>query len=598
MSGSAADVERRKQQALLTDIRQRLQAPVSGLVGYGEVLHQEATRLALTAVLPDLERINQAAGELSEMVDRMLDDDHSRRLSKTGDFAEAEKMLRHDLRNPLNAIKGYSELILEELEDADRVEIHADLEKLLGESNQLLVQLDDIVSFARNQSVAEVADSAQSALSTSVAAFLEDTRSLADETLAVEDTGRILVVDDIESNRDLLARRLETDGHRVTVAADGEQALEILGEQEFDLVLLDLMMPGLSGFDVLQRLKVDSELRDIPVIMISALDETDSVIRCIEAGADDYLPKPFNPILLKARIRSGLEKKQWSDSERRQRRFIRQAFARFISPAVVDQLVSDPSRLSLGGERVDITCIFTDLAGFTTLIENLEPPVVLPLLNSYLDGLCRIVLEHDGTIDKIVGDALHAFFGAPVEQHDHPQRAMTCALALAKFADEFANQEIAIGLGFGHTRIGVHSGIAVVGNFGGDSFFDYTAHGDVVNSAARLETANKPLGTRTCVSGATASRCPGIGFRPVGKLLLKGKAQELEAFEPFPENDRERAPLDAYADAFTLMENGESDALEAFLKLHEAYPGDPLAEFHAKRLSAGESGTVIDLDNA
>jgi class 3 adenylate cyclase len=431
-----------------------------------------------------------------------------------------------------------------------------------------------------------------------VAAFLEDTRSLADEDLTAEETGRILVVDDIESNRDLLARRLETDGHRVTVAADGEQALEILKEQEFDLVLLDLMMPGLSGFDVLQRLKIDSELRDIPVIMISALDETDSVIRCIEAGADDYLPKPFNPILLKARIRSGLEKKQWSDSERQQRKFIRQAFARFISPAVVDQLVSDPSRLSLGGERKDLTCIFTDLAGFTTLIENLEPPVVLPLLNRYLDGLCKIVLEHDGTIDKIVGDALHAFFGAPVEQLDHPQRAMTCALALAEFADDFANQEIAVELGFGHTRIGVHSGVAVVGNFGGDSFFDYTAHGDVVNSAARLETANKPLGTRTCVSGATASRCPNIEFRPVGKLLLKGKAQEIEAFEPFPKNDSRRAPPDEYDKAFALLQDGKPSALAAFMDLQRAYPEDPLAAFHAKRLSAGESGTVINLDSA
>ena len=287
MSGPAADVERRKRQALLADIRQRLQAPVSGLVGYGEVLHQEATRLALMDVLPDLDRISQAAGELSDMVDQMLDDDHSRRLSRTGDVSEAEKMLRHDLRNPLNAIKGYSELLLEELEDGGRIEIRADLEKLLGESNRLLAQLDDIVSFARDQSVTRTADASQSALSTSVAAFLEDTRSLADEDLTAEETGRILVVDDIESNRDLLARRLETDGHRVTVAADGEQALEILKEQEFDLVLLDLMMPGLSGFDVLQRLKVDSELRDIPVIMISALDEVDSVIRCIEAGADD-----------------------------------------------------------------------------------------------------------------------------------------------------------------------------------------------------------------------------------------------------------------------------------------------------------------------
>ena len=598
MSGRAADEDGRKRQALLADIRQRLHAPVSALVGYGEVLHQEAMRLGLEEMLPDLDRIGQAAGELSDMVDRMLDGDHSRRLTETGDVAEAEKMLRHDLRNPLNAITGYSELLLEDLEENAQIEMRADLEKLLTESNRLLAQLDDIVRFARNQTVAESADAEQSVLTTSAADFLESLRPLAEDKLEVEDTGRILVVDDIESNRDLLARRLTADGHRVTVAAGGEQALEILQGQEFDLVLLDLMMPGLSGFDVLQRLKKSSDLRDIPVIMISALDETDSVVRCIEAGADDYLPKPFNPILLKARIKSGLEKKQWSDSERQQRRFIRKAFARFISPAVVDQLLSDPSRLTLGGERVELTCIFTDLAGFTTLIENCEPAEVLPLLNKYLDGLCNIVLEHDGTIDKIVGDALHAFFGAPVAQHDHPQRAMTCALALAEFADEFIIQERAVELGFGHTRIGVHTGVAVVGNFGGDAFFDYTAHGDVVNSAARLETANKRLGTRTCVSGNTASRCHGISFRPVGNLLLKGKAQELEAFEPIPRNDSGRAPLDEYNVAFALLQKSDPNALSEFIALREAYPEDPLAAFHAKRLSTGKNGTIIVLDGA
>jgi len=597
MREPAADVERRKRQALLADIRQRLQAPVSALVGYGEVLTQQATRLAQEEMLPDLDRIMRAAVELSDMVDHMLDDDHSRRLSETGDVSEAEKMLRHDLRNPLNAITGYSELLLDELEDNGRTEMRSDLQMLLTESNRLLAQLDDIVSFARNQSVIEGEDADQSTLTPSVATFLESIHSLADEELAAQDTGRILVVDDIESNRDLLARRLGADGHLVTVAAGGEEALEILQGQEFDLVLLDLMMPGLSGFDVLRRLKENSDLRDIPVIMISALDETDSVIRCIEAGADDYLPKPFNPILLKARIKSGLEKKQWSDSERQQRRFIRQAFARFISPAVVDQLVSDPSRLSLGGERVELTCIFTDLAGFTTLIESYEPSVVLPLLNRYLDGLCRIVLEHDGTIDKIVGDALHVFFGAPVEQFDHPQRAMTCALALTEFAEKFVTQENAVELGFGHTRICVHTGVAVVGNFGGESFFDYTAHGDVVNSAARLETANKHLGTRTCVSGTTASRCPEFRFRPVGKLLLKGKTQEIEAFEPFPENDAKRAPADEYNNAFALLRSCDPGALTEFMKLREAYPDDPLTAFHATRLSAGEHGTVVVLDS-
>jgi adenylate cyclase len=151
-------------------------------------------------------------------------------------------------------------------------------------------------------------------------------------------------------------------------------------------------------------------------------------------------------------------------------------------------------------------------------------------------------------------------------------------------------------LGFGHTRIGVHTGMAVVGNFGGESFFDYTAHGDVVNSAARLESANKPLGTRTCVSADTASRCQGLSFRPVGGLLLKGKAQEIEAFEPLLEDDSSRAPIDEYTGAFEMLRNGDPGALAAFQTLQNTYPEDPLPAFHVKRLSAGEFGTIIALD--
>ena len=218
------------------------------------------------------------------------------------------------------------------------------------------------------------------------------------------------------------------------------------------------------------------------------MNETDSVLRCIEAGAQDYLLKPFDPVLLKARIGAGLESKQWTDDERKQRDFIRKAFSRFISPGVVDQLMTNPERLSLGGERLDITCVFTDLAGFTALIEDSEPTRVLPALNQYLDGLCRIVLEHEGTIDKIVGDALHAFFGAPLPQPDHPERAMRCVLELDRYARSFVETGEGSALGFGATRIGVHSGPAVGGIIGKQKL-SFDLWGDTVNLVSRLESA-------------------------------------------------------------------------------------------------------------
>jgi class 3 adenylate cyclase len=509
--------------------------------------------------------------------------------------ADAEKRLRHDLRTPINGVKGYCEMLLEDLDDLGGEHLRSDFEKLLKETNRLLSQLGSIVTFSRDEG-----DQAAPTLGEDAAAILSDLlaeRREADEgPLPPEETGYILVVDDIESNRDLLSRRLAADGHRVAVACDGREAVDRLQAEDFDLVLLDLMMPVMNGFEVLAHMKRDANLKRVPVVMVSALDESESVIRCIEAGADDYLPKPVNPILLKARIRAGLEKKQWMDEEQRQKRFIRQAFSRFVAQAVVDQLIADPDSLSLGGTRRDLTVLFTDLAGFTSLIEGAEPSEVLPVLNGYLDGLCRIVLDHAGTIDKIVGDALHAFFGAPLEQPDHPARAMDCALALDAYASDFVGQGKAKELGFGETRIGIHSGSAVIGNFGGDSFFDYTAHGDVVNTAARMESVNKHLGTRICVTGETAARCHEHRFRPVGTLVLKGKSQGVEAFEPVAAAAAGTEGFQAYLAAFRLMADDDPDAAEAFRRLAEADPGDRLAAFHARRLAAGEQGAVVVLD--
>jgi class 3 adenylate cyclase len=484
-------------------------------------------------------------------------------------------------------------MLIEDLEDHSADHLRPDLEKLLGQSNQLLSGLDDLVRFSRGgeAGLEDPAAGGESAMTR----LIESMGHVEESNLKAE-TGQILVVDDIEANRDLLSRRLLRDGHRVTTAADGREALLLLEGEPFDLVLLDLMMPGMNGYEALRRMKSDPKMRNIPVIMVSALNETDSVVRCIEAGAHDYLFKPFDPILLKARIASGLESKQWSDEERSQRQFIRQAFSRFISPAVVDQLMSDPEKLSLGGERMDITCLFTDLAGFTTLIENNEPSVVLPVLNRYLDGLCRVFLQHDGTIDKIVGDALHGFFGAPVPQPDHACRALRCALDVDAYARSFIAEKDAAALGFGATRIGVHSGTAVVGNFGGDAFFDYTAHGDVVNTAARLEGANKYLGTTVCASGETKSRCREVAFRPVGQLLLKGKSKSLEVFEPLRAECAEPSEISGYVDAYRLMAAGDNAALEAFTVLAESYPDDPLAALHAGRLAQGKAGTLIVLD--
>jgi len=286
----------------------------------------------------------------------------------------------------------------------------------------------------------------------------------------------------------------------------------------------------------------------------------------------------------------------WRGRMRKQRDFIRGAFSHFTSPSVVDQLVNDPSSLRPGGEKREITCLFTDIAGFTSWIEQSEPEAAVAKLNDYLDGMCRIVFDHGGTIDKIVGDALHVFFSVPLRQADHPERAIRCALDLDAFGSSFAAAQRSEGVPFGGTRIGVHTGPAVVGNFGGERFFDYTAHGDTVNTAARLEGANKFLGSTLCASGNTTRGCSGVTFRPIGVLLLYGKTEPVDVYEPLNESSLSRIDLPKYLEAYVLMREHDASARDAFEALVAASPDDPIAALHARRLSEGETGIVIKFE--
>ncbi len=282
--------------------------------------------------------------------------------------------------------------------------------------------------------------------------------------------------------------------------------------------------------------------------------------------------------------------------ERRQRKFIQDAFSRYLSPTIVRQLIADPSQLKIGGEKRELTYLFTDITDFTSLTECVEPSVLVTLLNEYLNGFCRILLEHGATIDKIIGDAVIGFFNAPLDQADHPARAVAAALELDAFSQEFVRQQAQKGLKFGITRIGVHSGEAIIGNFGADNFFDYTALGDMVNTAARLESVNRYLGTRICISASTAAECPDMAFRPVGSLVLKGKSKGIEALEPLAADRANSPEVAAYREAFEMMRRNDPAALEAFRDVVKLSPDDKLARFHLRRLENGKSGITVALE--
>lgn len=283
----------------------------------------------------------------------------------------------------------------------------------------------------------------------------------------------------------------------------------------------------------------------------------------------------------------------WSE---RQQRWVKEAFSRYVSPNRVEYLMNNPGQLELGGKRQHCSFIFTDLAGFTSLMESIDPAAAVTLLNDYLEKMISIAFRHQGTLDRIVGDALAIMFSAPVVQPDHAQRALNCAMDMHAFATAYAQDLQGRGIAFGHTRFGVHSGEVIVGNFGGHALFDYRALGDAVNTAARLESVNKHLGTRICVSEATLSACANVPARPVGRLVLMGKQVALQVFEPLPDPlPPGYAPTALYQAAFEAVRDGDAQARERFDRLRERYPGDPLVALYCARLAENDLGDRIVL---
>jgi adenylate cyclase len=276
---------------------------------------------------------------------------------------------------------------------------------------------------------------------------------------------------------------------------------------------------------------------------------------------------------------------------------VRSAFGQYLAPAVIEELLANPDKLKLGGEKRELTAMFTDIEGFTSLTEGVDPERLVLLLHEYFDMACGIVLRHGGTIDKIVGDALHVIFNAPAQIGNHAARAVDCALELSRCSRALTARQRERGLALGRTRIGINTGECVVGNFGGSSRFDYTAHGDAINTAARLEGANKHLGTRICISESTVAHCGGtLRFRPIGRLLLKGKKETLDVFEPLDGEGREIV-ADAYAEAYTALAEQHPDAAGRFRELAARFPDDPLISLHARRLDEGAVGVDIVLDS-
>lgn len=282
-------------------------------------------------------------------------------------------------------------------------------------------------------------------------------------------------------------------------------------------------------------------------------------------------------------------------SDRSEKRFVRDAWSHYVSPDVVDDMIENPEKMELGGEQMDVSFIFTDIAGFTSMSENMPVEQLSAVLNTYLDRVSEEFIKAGATLDKFVGDAVIGFIGAPIPDTDHPNKAVSLAIAINKVCCEYQAELAKEGFKFGHTRIGVHSGPAIIGNFGGSKFFDYTALGDTVNTAARLEGANKNFTSHVCVSGATAERANAHEFRQLGRLLLAGKTKPVDAWEPVQAIMGDHAPIGVYRNAYADLDKSSISSLRTFKRLAKEYPDDYLIKCHLGRLKNGLKTTLIDL---
>jgi class 3 adenylate cyclase/CHASE2 domain-containing sensor protein len=281
---------------------------------------------------------------------------------------------------------------------------------------------------------------------------------------------------------------------------------------------------------------------------------------------------------------------------RRQRHFIHSAFASYVSPKLVERLMKDPDRMSFDGERRTMTYLFTDVENFSTMSEGIDSKELPVLLNAYLEGMTEIVMKHDGMVDKFIGDSVFAIFNAPVDLPNHEELAVRCAFAMDDFCERFRAEQNARGIPFGLTRIGVHTGLAVIGNFGSRARFTYTASGDAVNTASRLEALNKHFGTRFCVSAATAAKCPSITFRPIASVVVKGKTVAVDVCEPVRSGQYTEDYLARYRTAYAKLAEASRDAFPLFTALAKERPDDPCVALHLKRLKAGELSATIVMD--
>ncbi|MBL8115438.1 MAG: response regulator, partial [Acidobacteria bacterium] len=553
--------------------------------------------------------------------------------------------VRHELRTPINQILGYSELLEEQAEDEGQQGYIPDLRKIQAAGRRLLGMLDEHLAPPSKQSLAQAkaADAvaegtgrdsgvkwkalAESAMAmaqtqhaqqghgpgvpsaTATPAPLDPVEVVASAAASAaskeilkgaddgdghpgQASGKLLVVDDNELNRDMLSRRLQQRGYAVKTAEDGEKALARIEEEKFDTVLLDVMMPGISGLEVLEILRKTYTVAALPVIMATARDDSQDIVEALKLGANDYVTKPLDFPVVLARLETQLALKRATEQLEKRNQFIRNTFGRYLSDDVVASLLESESGLALGGENRNLTILMSDLRGFTSAAERLAPEQVVRVLNTYLAAMTDVIQQHKGTIDEFIGDAILAIFGAPQSHEDDAERAVACALAM-QLAMEDVNRKIAED-GFPPVEMGIalNTGNVVVGNIGSQTRAKYGVVGSHVNLAARIESYS--VGGQVLISEMTLLQA-GAGVTVGKKIIINAKGFK----DPIPIYDV-RAISGKYN--FTLPDAGEplvelSHPIPVrFTMIIEKHVGEEVQQARILRMSEKEAELECDAE--
>jgi adenylate cyclase len=492
-----------------TSMREELVAPANAILELADLLLHDARHRGQHDFLADLEKTAAAARKFLALVDELFEQPWT---ADTKD--EVGKKVRHELRTPLNAIIGYGDLWLEEAADQLPEGLTPDLQQIVALGRRLNARLDDMLEGAQAQEATLAA--AQSAAE--VVRCLPTVCDASRQAPAVA-AGRILLADDNEINRDLIGRMLRREGHAIDVVSNGREALTALRARPYDLVLLDILMPELNGFQVLQALKADEQLRHVPVVMVSSFTEIDTVVCCIEMGAEDYVVKPFNPVVLRARINSCLEKKRFRDREALYLKEIEQERQRsdeLLHVILPGEVVTELKTTNCVQPRryENVAVLFADIVGFTPYCDSNAPEQVMPHLQSLIEQWEEIAVRHAVEKIKTIGDAFMAAAGLLQRSAEPPvQNCIRCGLEMQKAAQALPTRwDIRIGINFGPVMAGII----------GRRQYLFDLWGDTVNTAARMESQGV-AGAITLSAQAWAQVAHCCRGESLGTIKVKGK---------------------------------------------------------------------------